>query len=143
MKKSILFFIAIFAILFTGDLWASNLIQDPAGSFDFQSAFVNGTALAGTVTVIVDLLKNSLPNIFKGSTLMWTGYLMPVILAFIGWKLKWGFLAEYQEWWIVLIVGVLSSIGSWFAAYLGIANIILQALGIDLKGYRQKARSNS
>ena len=110
-------------------------------AIDYNAAFLSISALSSTVIIVVDFLKNLWPTVFKGNFLRWFSYLLPIGLAFIASWRAWGMFAELPNLWYVLAAGALASVGSWFGSYIGIANMLLQVLGIDLKGYRARMRN--
>lgn len=107
---------------------------------DIAGYFSDITVLVGATVLLVDVLKNTLPNIFKGLVLQIFSWVAGVALAFIGWKLNLGFLAGYTIWWHVGLVGVVMSLAANGVADLNLLRGILSALGINAKAYRASKR---
>lgn len=134
------FLLVVVALLFSITGFALTPQVTESG-FNFAEAFADVGAYSTTLVLIVDVLKNVAPKIFKDNFLRIFSWLLPIALGFIAWKNQWGFFAEYVLWWKVLLVGIVTSVSMYFTAYLGILNMILQAANIDLKGYRFNARN--
>jgi hypothetical protein len=96
--------------------------------------------MAASIVVVIDVLKNTFPKVFQGDFLKWFSYLLPILVGFVGWKLEWGFLGDLENWYEAVIAGVYVTVVTWFGAYLGILNVILQLANIDLKKRRAEAR---
>lgn len=127
--------------LFTLDALAMEPQIAISKDIDLNDAFYSVSALSTTVVVIVDFLKNKYPVLFQGQFLKWFSYILPLPMAYLAWVFGFGMFENIASPWVVGVAGVAASIGAWFEAYVGLANIVLQFIGVDLKARRARLRA--
>jgi len=135
--KKILKVLLLFATI---PLLAQTETETGPGTWDFLAPYFQDVAtLTAAAVLAIDFLKNLFPKILKPPFLNYFSYFLPVVLAVLAYQFGIGF-TELDVWWKALLIGVISSVTSYFTAYVGLLEIILKLAGIDLGSYRKQAR---